>query len=229
MAINRNYSYNPANYPYLTSNLLKNPPIYTGGASSAFDVGGTGAVGGCGATSATNPAADQFFMPMNAAADATGQPSAMQLLSTIVSTLITIIQSFQGGGVPGGTPTSAFASGDGSPLTDSSDFTDPGTDTTGATTTGGTTSTGITNGTKNPTQKATLDDSLERIASDPDGAKLLAQAKKAGVTIKVGDPAAAAAGAGARDQTVVECPACQQAAKLQAAGDVQGAARVRAQ
>jgi hypothetical protein len=89
--------------------------------------------------------------------------------------------------------------------------------------------TGIINATTDPTQKATLDQSLAEIQSDPTGAKLIAQAQKEGVTIEVGDPAAAAASAGSKDQTVVPCPFCQAAAKLQAAGDVQGAAAIRAQ
>jgi len=228
MAINRNYSYNPVNYPPSVGNSRRNPSVFTVGASSAFDVGATGAVGGCGAANGvTNPAADQTFMPTNLAADATGQPSAMQLISTIVSTLISIIQSLGAGSTTTGGQRSAFASGDGqyNPAdTTNNDFTDPGT-----VTEGNGAPTGVINGTTNPNQKATLDQSLSKIASDPDGSKLIAQAKKLGVTIKVGDPAAAAAGAGARDQTVVECPFCQQAAKLQAAGDVQGAAKIRAQ
>jgi hypothetical protein len=198
MAINRNYSYNPANYPSSASNSRRNAPLLTGGAASAFDVGATGSAGGCGgANGATNPATDQTFMPTNAAADATGQPSAAQLLSTIVSTLITIIQSLAAGGTTGGGQIPASASGDGQyapASTTTNDFTDPGT-----VTDSNSTPIGIKNGTTNPTQKATLDQSLSKIATDPDGSKLIAQAKKLGVTIKVGDPAAAA---GANDVTV---------------------------
>jgi|GEM_PF-1503564 len=229
MAINRNYSYNPANYPSSASNSRRNAPLLSSGASSAFDVGATGAAGACGAANAANnPAADQTFMPTNAAADAAGQPTAIDLLKTIVSTLISIVESLgTGGGAAGGGQTPSIASGDGqfAPAnTTNNDFTNPG-----SVTGGNGTRTGITNDSANPTQKASLDQSLSKIASDPDGAKLIAQAKKLGVTIKVGDPEAAAKGAGAKDQTVVECPFCQQAAQLQAAGDVQGAAKMRAQ
>jgi catechol 2,3-dioxygenase-like lactoylglutathione lyase family enzyme len=53
-----------------------------------------------------------------------------------------------------------------------------------------------------------LDESLALIAQDPDGAKLLAEAKARGVTIEVGNPATA----GGQFDVAVPCAACQAAA-----------------
>lgn len=79
----------------------------------------------------------------------------------------------------------------------------------------------LTNKTADPTQKAALDKSLAAIASDPDGAKLLAAAKAKGVTIEAGDPAKA----GGSFDAVVDCPACAAAAAAAAgAADASAAA-----
>jgi hypothetical protein len=59
---------------------------------------------------------------------------------------------------------------------------------------------------------AALDASLQKIANDPEGAKLLAAAKEKGVTIEVGDPEAAANGA-ADQVSQCNCPAHSGAAK----------------
>lgn len=59
---------------------------------------------------------------------------------------------------------------------------------------------------------AALNDSLNKIASDPEGAKLLEAAKAKGVTIEVGDPEAAANGA-ADQVSQCNCPAHSGAAK----------------
>ena len=63
------------------------------------------------------------------------------------------------------------------------------------------------------TGSATLDQSLAKIANDPEGAKLLAQAQKDGVTIQVGDPAQFV---GSADAVPCNCPACQASGKAQA-------------
>lgn len=55
-----------------------------------------------------------------------------------------------------------------------------------------------------------LERSLSAIASDPEGAKLLAAARAKGVTIEVGDPSVS--GLGAADASRSNCPTCQQAA-----------------
>jgi hypothetical protein len=76
----------------------------------------------------------------------------------------------------------------------------------------------LTDKTADTTKKAQLDQSMAAIASDPDGAKLLAIAKAKGVTIEAGDPATAQ---GANDVAVpCNCAACQAAA---AADGVTGA------
>ncbi len=65
----------------------------------------------------------------------------------------------------------------------------------------------ITNTTTNAGDKSKLNDSLSAIAQDPDGAKLLAAAKAAGVKISVGDPGAAIGSADKDTQIIVcNCP-----------------------
>lgn len=56
--------------------------------------------------------------------------------------------------------------------------------------------TAIANNTADPQQSARLDGVLAKVAQDPEGSKLLAAAKEKGYTIEVGDPSAAAGGAG---------------------------------
>jgi hypothetical protein len=82
----------------------------------------------------------------------------------------------------------------------------------------------LTDTTTDPKNKATLDQSLAVIANDPDGAKLIAKAKKLGVSIQVGNPATAA---GANDVTIM-CPTCAAILKAQKAGDFAEVARLQA-
>jgi hypothetical protein len=97
----------------------------------------------------------------------TGNSSTGTMLTQIMSLLFTLIQN-----MPNASPAASL---------------------TGATTTTPlTNTTTLTNTTADAKDKAALNKSLAEINTDPDGAKLMAQAQKLGVTIKVGDPAAAA-------------------------------------
>lgn len=77
------------------------------------------------------------------------------------------------------------------------------------------------NKTTDPAQKAKLDATLAKIASDPEGSKLLQKAIANGYTIEIGDAAKALGGQNDKEGAAALCPACQ--AALDAGGTVNGA------
>lgn len=155
------------------------PTVQTGNAGSA------GTTGLATAGTATNPSSQLAASILPSGAGGASQSNGMlqqMLLMVLTVALQTIMKQMAGSGT-GGTATVAGTA------TTTTPTAAPTVNTT-ATATAAANLT-LTNKTTDATQKAALDKSLAAIASDPDGAKLLADAKAKGVTIEVGNPATA--------------------------------------
>lgn len=176
-----------------------------GGPSTLGTTGGLGGLGGVSALGATGGLGGPSAL---GASGGSPQGSMGEIMGAILQMLTLILSMFAGGGLGnsasagsggagGAGGAGASAAKGGNPALDFSGG--PGLTTNGATPGGNTNGTNHkptnldnVNTTTDPTQKARLNGTLDKISKDPEGSKLLKAAMENGYTIEVGDPAKAA-------------------------------------